>query len=161
MELAPLRMTNKLRTGIEVIDRQHEEYFSRANKLLRYKTIAWETDKDVIKETLNFIWVYVVEHFGTEEELMSNFDYPDCDEHKEKHQKFRDQFLKFKENVENVPPEVDLSKTLTYLMRDWFLKQIIVDDKKMADFFKVRAKSDSVLVRYLKDMMDKFFPDEE
>ena len=76
-----------LSVGVNEIDNQHKELFNRINNLLDACTRGKGSEE--IKRTLNFLSDYVISHFGTEENLMVRYNYPDYTSHKEKHEKFK------------------------------------------------------------------------
>lgn len=72
-----------LRTGISIIDDQHQQLFEFINKLDRFKD-----DKSSFMKTLIELQTYVKLHFKTEEDYMRYAHYPDYKEHKDCHDKF-------------------------------------------------------------------------
>lgn len=158
MQLQLLQMTEALRTGIPLIDRQHEEFFERANLLLRKCTTLEALNKKEIDETLEFIWVYIIEHFAMEEDIMDKYGYPYATFHKQAHTEFKKQFLAYREQIVNSDITPDTMRDLLFFMRDWFFKQIITHDVKLADFLKNTMKTDKGLKNKLKELLEKFFP---
>lgn len=159
MILKPLQMTKQLRTGIDLIDRQHEEFFQRANRLIEKCDKDLALDEDEIHRTLDFVWLYVIEHFSSEEDLMNIYDYPDRDKHVRAHMEFRKQFLDYREHLMNIGIKKNTMRDLLFFMRDWFFKQIVTHDMKLAAFLKLEeAKANSGLKAKLLEMMAKFFP---
>jgi len=158
MQLQLLQMTDALQTGIPLIDRQHEEFFERANMLLRKCTTPEALNEKDINETLDFIWVYIIEHFSTEEDIMHKYEYPSITPHKQAHMEFRKQYMAYREQIRISGITPDTMRDLLFFMRDWFFKQIITHDIKLADFLKNKMKTDNTLKSKLKELLSKFFP---
>ena len=81
----------KYRVGVELIDEQHIELFSRLSEFIKtvQNDIPWEEKLDRVKETMEFMQEYVVTHFADEEEYQEKINYPDIEKHKEAHAKFK------------------------------------------------------------------------
>ncbi|OGV55687.1 MAG: hypothetical protein A2017_03130 [Lentisphaerae bacterium GWF2_44_16] len=158
MILKPLQMTDQLRTGVELIDRQHEEFFARANQLLKKCNRTDALNENEINQTLDFIWIYIIEHFATEEELMNNYEYPAVEVHKRAHASFKKRYMSYREQIQKSGIEQDTMKKLMFFMRDWFFRQIVTHDIKMAEFLKSEIKVNTGLKARLQELMSKFFP---
>lgn len=61
---------DKYRIGVELIDTQHQELFKRVSDFLQsvQEKGDWEEKTAAVRETLEFMQNYVVEHFNDEEE---------------------------------------------------------------------------------------------
>jgi len=151
-------MTEELRTGLELIDRQHEEFFARANRLLEKCDRSDALNEKDINQTLDFIWVYVIEHFAAEEELMSDYGYPAVEVHRRVHEDFRKRYMSYREQILRSGVEKDTMRKLLFFMRDWFFRQITTHDMKMAEFLKSKVKVNTGLKTRLQELMAKFFP---
>lgn len=63
-----------LSVGVKQIDEQHQELFRRVNELV--DAMHRGRSQAQLGEMLSFLSVYVVQHFGAEEKLMSERWYP-------------------------------------------------------------------------------------
>lgn len=83
---------DKYSIGVELIDEQHKELFKRVSDFLRIveNKDSWEDKLDKVKETMAFMQKYVVEHFDDEEVYQAQIGYPDIDNHKIAHHKFKE-----------------------------------------------------------------------
>jgi hemerythrin len=82
----------KYKVGVKLIDEQHEELFKRVSdftKIIRSKD-HWEDREEKVKETMAFMEEYVVVHFNEEEVYQKEINYPEIENHKEAHAKFRE-----------------------------------------------------------------------
>jgi hemerythrin len=74
---------SRFETGIGVIDTQHKALFAAVNKLA--DSFKAGTAKTQVKESLDFLVKYTVDHFGTEEKLMRDMGYPKLTSHVAEH----------------------------------------------------------------------------
>lgn len=74
-------------TGNEMIDTQHKELIDKINKLLD----SCETAKEKLAaiKMLDYLADYTEFHFGEEEKLQADIQYPGMEEHKKEHEKLR------------------------------------------------------------------------
>ncbi len=74
-------------TGNEMIDTQHKELIDKINKLLD----SCETAKEKLAaiKMLDYLADYTEFHFGEEEKLQADIQYPGIEEHKKEHEKLR------------------------------------------------------------------------
>ena len=128
---------NDLATGIDKIDKQHKELFSRINLL--FEACGKGKAKEEVKETLNFLQDYVVVHFGTEEDFMSKYSYPDISEHKAKHKAFVADFLILKNQFETQGANLTLITRTNKVVVDWLIQHIGNVDKKLGAFLKMKG----------------------
>jgi hemerythrin len=66
-------------TGITILDNQHKTLFEAVNKLA--DSFKAGTSKAVVKDSLDFLVKYTVEHFQTEEKYMRDLGYPQLTSH--------------------------------------------------------------------------------
>lgn len=82
----------KYKVGVELIDQQHEELFRRVSDFTQ--TIRneenWEAKLDKVRETMSFMSDYVIVHFDDEEAYQSEINYPEIENHKYAHKKFKE-----------------------------------------------------------------------
>jgi len=74
---------SRFETGIEHIDAQHKSLFEAVDRL----ATAFEAGKAEaeIKESLDFLAAYTLDHFEAEERLMREEGFPGLDQHKAEH----------------------------------------------------------------------------
>ena len=128
---------NDLATGIDKIDTQHKELISRINLL--FAACSKGKAKDEVKETLKFLQDYVVVHFGTEEDYMSKYSYPDMVDHKAKHKAFIADFLILKGQFEKEGANLTLITRTNKVVVDWLIQHIGNVDKKLGAFLKTKG----------------------
>lgn len=139
---------------MEEIDEQHKMFLKKIDMLLD-ECIA-KTNRELILKEFNFLGLYLIKHFGAEEELMKKFKYPLYGEHKKKHMEVRKELehLKNQTNREGVNPNLILK--FSYFLVDWFVDQILVHDKKMCSFLREKSKQNKSFASRLKNFFACF-----
>ena len=130
-----------LRTGIPLIDHQHEEFFDRLDVLLQM-TEAGHVERDRLKEEMDGLLTYAVEHFDAEESLMQSVHYPRYEEHCAKHSAFRDDADRWNADLSDRAADLDLySLRMVAWLQNWVCEQILVDDRQLALFLKEGSRA--------------------
>jgi len=128
-EMAYLEWTPALETGVELIDEQHRMLFKLINDLHEAAS-ADETDPDVVIDAMYTLSDYVSEHFGDEEALMAEHDYPALAAHHDMHQRLTAQTLRFMTQFVN-GEEVSLAELAEFL-GNWLQGHIVEQDCRFA-----------------------------
>jgi len=136
-----MKWTPDLATGVELIDDQHKELFTRINDLV--DAIKQHTCKYKISDVVQFLDDYIVLHFGEEEKMMQQYAYPDYPAHKAQHTTFIANFTELKKEVLKLeggkkPGSYDLSVETNQVVVDWILEHIARVDKKLGNFIQNR-----------------------
>ena len=129
-----------LRTGIPLIDRQHEEYFELLERLLKLSEGDNVDRSGVEAETANLL-KYAIEHFDAEESLMYSAHYPHYKQHLAKHNRFRDEVDGWTLELSDDLSTDDCISRLSKWLLEWFCDQIKTDDMKLAAFLKKRTNA--------------------
>lgn len=77
-------LTQELLTGNALIDSEHRQLFAAVNDLM--DACAQGRGRAQIQQTVSFLNDYVVKHFGDEERLQVQSNYPGYQAHKQFHQ---------------------------------------------------------------------------
>jgi len=123
--------------GIEKIDHQHQHLFEIINKLIERPVCSDDTElvSDILNEMIN----YAREHFTTEEMLMSQYDYPDINLHKNQHDYFinttAELAVSFMDNKKTTGGEI------TEFLILWLTTHVLKSDMKYKEFFKAKIPS--------------------
>ncbi len=75
--------SSRYETGIDIIDRQHKSLFDAVNKLA--DSFKAGTSKAAVKESMDFLVKYTVDHFQPEEKIMKDMGYPNMTSHMADH----------------------------------------------------------------------------
>jgi hemerythrin-like metal-binding protein len=128
-----LELTADLKTGIDAIDKQHQELFSWANAVSADDIVA---DEKKLKEALSNLDRYVVEHFRTEEEAMKNYNYDRLEKHQAQHHRLMREVSDLYRRLYREEASKGLMVELQYMFADWFNLHIKEWDKHFATFLK-------------------------
>ena len=145
-----LKLAEDLRTGIEVMDRQHAQFFAFADNF--GKAEPKTGDSVPVTEAIEFLRRYVGEHFALEEELMTAYRYRYRNDHMTAHRRFRN-------SLENLGIQLDrgegdhVSATLPDMTVTWLTKHIKAEDQRLAGFLNEKAKTDKGLLARLKELV--------
>jgi hemerythrin len=117
--------------GIEKIDRQHEAFFTAAQRL--YDEVLLCRGDKAIAEALSFLRDYAEKHFQEEEGLMRDHEFPGLQEHRALHAGFMEQLGNLEEefNQDRTGTE-DLANRVLELTQDWLVDHIQTQDMRYA-----------------------------
>ena len=121
---------NAYKQGIERLDTHHQKFHEIINAIAELDHEKSKEDK--ISLIFFKLMFYVENHFIDEENFMQEHNYPDFASHKEKHNVFIREVIKFQEEYQNGDKTV-VERLYTSLTA-WFDNHILVDDKVFADF---------------------------
>jgi hemerythrin len=121
--------------GIESIDNQHRWLVEATNRL--YDEIETRNpERDVLKEILEGLVDYTVNHFIVEEDLFNRLGYPEEKNHRARHDEFARQALELLLRFEKGEP---VSEEMLGFLQDWLIKHILRDDKAYVPFLKEKG----------------------
>jgi len=134
-----MEWTQDLSIGVEKIDEQHRELFSRITALVN--AIRSKTCKFEIVPTLRFLEEYTAEHFSDEEALMQSVDYPDYEQHKALHTRFMDEFEALTRELESESSSYYKSAYTNKMVVDWILNHIRKVDMELGAYIASKRSS--------------------
>lgn len=123
------------RTGVPLIDKQHDEYIrlvSRLYKLCGSSHVEWEMVDATLAEAFN----YAVEHFDAEEGIMLAIGYPHYAVHRAKHDEFRDEIDRLSALSKQATTPDHLLVQLTEWLLEWFMDQTQTHDRRLANYLR-------------------------
>ncbi|MBF0377232.1 MAG: bacteriohemerythrin [Desulfamplus sp.] len=125
----------KFATGIEQIDVQHKELIRMVNAL--HKAMKQKVGIQQSGAILDSLAEYTVYHFGHEEKLFKEYNYPEYNDHKKLHEELVKTVVAFQNDfkVGKASLSVDLMNFLTQWLKDHIMKC----DMKYAPFFKSKG----------------------
>jgi len=126
---------SRFETGIAIIDTQHQALFAAVNKLA--DSFKSGTVKSQVKESMDFLVQYTVDHFQTEEKLMKEMGYPNLTSHMAEHTQLvhKAQALQAKLN-EGKPVTMEVSTFLA----DWLKHHINEVDMGYVEFKRAKDR---------------------
>ena len=120
---------SRFETGNAVIDAQHKTLFDAVNKLA--DSFKDGTSKSAVKESLDFLVKYTVDHFQTEEQVMKDMNYPKLTSHIAEH-------LQLVANAQDLQRKVADGKPVTMevskFLADWLKHHINEVDMGYVEF---------------------------
>ena len=122
---------NNYSVGVQNLDEQHKRIIEIINKLIGAKDAT--VDSEIISDALSEMTKYASEHFETEEKLMGEYNYPDYSLHKDQHNQFRKQTVKFCLDAMHYDTAVPI-EVLTFL-KEWWINHILDSDMQYKTFF--------------------------
>jgi len=128
---------DSFKTGHNIVDTQHQELFKMVNQL--HAAIVGGHGKEVLIPTLQKLASYTIEHFRSEEELMTAACYPALAEHKKKHEDLAREVGDLMEKYQS--GKAVLSITLSNFLANWLRHHIKEDDIALVKFLKNQNKA--------------------
>ena len=117
--------------GDERIDRQHRLIFDLINDFvytINKRSIL------ILQETLEFLMNYTVFHFRDEEELQKKWNYPEYDNHKQLHDKFKERISELVRKYNENPESEKLLDDVINTLKKWLLNHIEFEDQKLKQY---------------------------
>jgi hemerythrin len=127
------QFTNDLKTNILHIDRQHKELVELVNRAVALG--LRNQNREEMKDCLVFLGEYVVRHFGDEEKLQIESEYPFYLQHKKSHDDFIETFKVMYAGFIKFGPSSKLSYMLSNTVVNWLIKHIKMEDAKFGKHF--------------------------
>ena len=122
---------DKIKTGIPVIDEQHQDLLVMLNRLERLKC-----EKKSFLEAFFEIEDYAGTHFETEENVMIQTKYPEYKEHKSCHDEFKQELKIIKKKIDIAQDIHDIGTELYNFASGWIIKHYSDEDVKLVEFIK-------------------------
>jgi len=126
-------------TGVRLIDTEHKGLFDQINKLIN--SIEKGQAKDEVAEIVEFLIEYTETHFGDEEKLMRDNNYPEYDHQKTSHDKFVDFVKDLKKSIEMDGVYPGLAIKVEKYLGDWLVNHILHMDKKIGEYMRKIGKA--------------------
>lgn len=134
---------NKYELGVELIDEQHKELFQRVDSFVLALRAGESWDQKIrnINDTLEFMKMYVVEHFQAEEEYQALIGYPGMEEHKKIHKDMVSYVTLISDEYERLGFDERLMQQFGGKLLAWLIHHVATEDQKIADFAKKREEA--------------------
>jgi hemerythrin len=129
-----IQWTDDLATGVQAIDDQHKELFTRVNLL--FNACNMGKGRMEIGRTIAFLEDYVNEHFSTEERHMIRHQYPEYGAHKAQHMFFRNNLAKIKQQLAEEGTGIHIVILTNQLIIDWLRGHIRMLDRAFGDYLQ-------------------------
>ncbi|MBX3008862.1 MAG: bacteriohemerythrin [Melioribacteraceae bacterium] len=120
---------------IRDIDDQHKKLIDLINEL--HDAMKSGRGKEVVGKTLSELLKYTSNHFGFEEKLFAQYNYPEGRTHSKTHKDLIDQLKEFISKYES--GQNTLSIELMNFLKDWLTNHIMGTDKKYTSFLNSKG----------------------
>lgn len=132
MAVSDLNWSDKLSTGITVLDQQHQQLLFMTQNLLN---VLEQDDRSMEDKQAALLDVvkYALAHFADEERVMRNIGYPEIESHMREHDDLRQEIAEIQDAVFRGQDENDW-KGLIALVQVWVLRHIVSTDTKIREF---------------------------
>lgn len=120
-----IKFKDNYKTGIPVIDAQHQELFSIVNRL---ELGILEQNVTLLMSILDEIIKYTKYHFITEEVFLADIDYERLERHKALHRKMQAEAREFKHKVESSDNPLPLFVDLFDTLKNWLIDHVLNED---------------------------------
>lgn len=126
----------KYELGVPRIDSQHRELFRRVDAFFQTlrTTAPWEYKVQWVNETLEFMKVYVVEHFRDEEAYQQKIGYPGYEAHRQKHEDMVRYVLEVSEAYEKKGCDEQLMQKFAGKLLSWLINHVAAEDQRIASY---------------------------
>ena len=131
--------TEDLRTGVDEIDNQHKDLFSRLNEIL--EACEHQKGKEEIGTFIDFLADYVILHFATEEREMVKYNYPGLIDHKNEHRQFTIKIGELQKSFNDQGASIDVVLTAVRASYDWLQNHIRKTDKALGAFLRTKLQA--------------------
>jgi len=126
---------DSLSVGINSIDDQHKKLVQMLNTL--YDALEQNHGKDVIQEIFEGLTIYTNKHFAYEEELFTEYNYPESASHIADHDTLIEEVMALKEKLENGDKKINI-KVMSFL-KEWLTNHILKTDMACSAFLKSKG----------------------
>jgi len=130
-----IKWSDKYRIGIDIIDNDHKGLFEAVNQLEEKVKFASSGEKIELWNELNYLSIYVNEHFNREEKLMQEHAYPQYREHALMHKKIKRAVFAIRKIYATNSALIDPQKLIAFFS-GWLKNHIINDDLSFEPYFR-------------------------
>jgi hemerythrin len=121
-----IEFRGKMVIGVEEIDNQHRELIDRINRLLSMG--MEEKNKEEIQKMLDFLQMYVIQHFDDEEQLQVMVGYPKHEAHRKQHEEFVKAFVEIYNEYRKSGPSQVFKLKLDRAVVSWIVNHVQESD---------------------------------
>lgn len=127
----PIEWNDNLKTGIPIIDEQHQELIVMLNRFGRFRC-----GKECFKEAFKELKEYANIHFKTERDLMIKLNYPGIEEHNDCHLEFLCMIKYFQEKVKTTKDFYLLGEEIIEKAGGWLVNHYSSIDVELVKYIK-------------------------
>jgi hemerythrin-like metal-binding protein len=133
--MAFIEFDDRYRLGHPEIDEQHAKLFRAVNQL--YDAMRAGHAREELDRILNFLRIYTVKHFATEERFMVESGYPGYGNHRVIHEKLAEQVHDLERRHQ--AGAVSLSLEVFNFLKDWLAVHISSEDRHLVEYLRTKG----------------------
>jgi len=137
-----LRLEDNLKLNVPEIDSQHETLIRLVNRL--HESMLQGTSREVLDGLMSQLIEHTRTHFSYEEQLMSQYSYPEYEAHKSEHNRLMQHLVDLAESYHS--GELLLSFAVVLELNGWATVHIEKFDMPLGTFLKSREGAGAVPV---------------
>jgi hemerythrin len=130
-----MEWTPTLSVKVSSIDHEHRALLGMINEL--QEGLQRHNSREVLQGILSRLTAYTMNHFGHEEKIMRELQYPGYARHKSEHDAFVARISEFRQGYSQ--GEVALSAQIIEYLQDWLRDHIEQTDKQYSDAFNAHG----------------------
>lgn len=130
----PIEWNDNLKTGIQILDEQHQELIVMLNRIGRFRC-----GKERFDEAFAELEDFANTHFKAEEDLMVTLNYPKYDEHKTYHDEFITTLREFKGKIKPNENTHELGEEIIEFGGNWITNHYSNEDIELVKFIKTNT----------------------
>lgn len=132
--MCPVEWSQKLSVGIEQVDAEHQKLVAIFNQLDEASRTGKGTR--IMAEILTQLVEYTVVHFRSEEELMTEAEYPQLSRHVAQHRQLVQKVSRFQAKFNGNGRRI--TKEMLEFLNYWLTNHILHDDMEFGRFYAER-----------------------
>jgi hemerythrin len=133
-----ITLSKDMEIGVKKIDDQHRELIDRINAVTSMG--AQSASKEETQKTINMLGDYIIKHFGDEESLQTQCNYPKYEWHKGQHIILKNEYQKIKNEFEEFGPSPKFTLDLSRSIIDWIVRHIKSADVEFGKYYNSQKK---------------------
>ena len=131
-----ITLSKDMEIGISKIDDQHRELINRINAVIAMG--ARSVSKEETRRTIDLLSDYITLHFGDEELLHRQSNYPKYEWHKGQHQLLRESYKKIEQEFAEIGPSPKFTLDLSKSIIDWIVRHIKSADVEFGKYYNAQ-----------------------
>lgn len=130
-----MKFTSALSVGYNAIDEQHIRWIDLINAV--YNSLASGSSKTTLGKVLKDLVDYTVWHFGFENKMMTEYNYPDKESHMKLHKDFIAEIKKLESRYDS--GEEIMGVNVLEFLKDWLSNHIMTIDTKLGAYLESKG----------------------
>ena len=127
-----------LLTGVDEIDRQHREMFSRVGALL--EATRERRSREEVLRMIEYMGTYALEHFAAEEREMERTAYPSAEGHRLEHRQFAKELEVLRQELATEGPTVLFIIRVGNRVTEWLREHIYRTDRLLGEWLRAHPR---------------------